>query len=121
MLFVPAAGRPKQSQRPGRQGKEEIRLFVEAGGSYLASAEVREWPRKRMVFLPVRRKPTARRVPSFSGPVRLTLAGHRIWQELKHRLFSPGGLRSSRQGIEYTRAASYEEALPKAPAAPIYL
>ena len=53
-----------------------------------ASAGVPGWPRKTDIgLLPIRRKPTTERVPSFSGPVRLTIAGHRIWQGIERPLF----------------------------------
>jgi hypothetical protein len=74
MLFVPGGWASNKLSALGGRGQAEIRRFVEEGGSYLGicggAGMVTE---DGIGLLPIRRKPTAERVASFSGPVRLTL------------------------------------------------
>ena len=116
MLFVPGGWASNKVSALEDRGKEEIRLFVEAGGSYLGICGGAGMATEDGIgLLPVRRKPTARRVPSFSGPVRLTLAGHRIWQGIETPSFFAWWPSQFQAGDRVTHVlASYEEALPGA-------
>jgi hypothetical protein len=66
-------------------------------------------------LLPIRRKPTTERVPSVSGPVRLSLAGHRIWQGVDTPIFFawwPSQFQAADQRARVL--ACYEEVMPDA-------
>jgi len=116
MLYVPGGWASNKISILGDRGQEEIRLFVEAGGSYLgicggAGMAIEEG----IGLLPIRRKPTADRVPSFSGPVRLALASYRIWEGIERPVFFvwwPSQFEVRDKGN--LTLASYEEAMPDA-------
>jgi len=88
MLFVPGGWASNKSEALGERGMEEIRRFVAGGGGYLgicggAGLAIQGG----LDLLPIRRKPTAARVPSFSGRIRLACEGHRIWQDIRTPVF----------------------------------
>jgi putative intracellular protease/amidase len=116
MLFVPGGWASNKLSALGDRGQAEIRRFVEEGGNYLGICGGAGMATKDGIgLLPVRRKPTTERVASFSGPVRLTLAAHRIWQGIEAPLFFAWWPSQFEAGITGTRVlATYEEALPGA-------
>ncbi len=116
MLFVPGGWASNKLSALGDRGQEEIRRFVEEGGSYLGICGGAGMATEDGIgLLPIRRKPTAERVASFSGPVRLTLAAHRIWQGIEMPLFHAWWPSQFQTGDQQTRVlATYEEALPDA-------
>jgi hypothetical protein len=66
-------------------------------------------------LMPIRRKPTTERVPSVSGPVRLSLAGHSIWNGVDTPIFFAWWPSQFRAADQKTRVlACYEEVLPDA-------
>ena len=68
-----------------------------------------------MGLMPIRRRPTADRVPSVSGPVRLSLTGHRIWKGVDAPVFFAWWPSQFRVADKSTHVlASYEEVLPDA-------
>lgn len=87
-LFVPGGWASNKLKALGPDGAEAIRHFVRQGGGYagfcggagLATTE-------DLGLLPIRRKPTAQRVPSFSGRIRLDLRTHPIWQNADGTVF----------------------------------
>ncbi len=116
MLFVPGGWASNKISTLGNRGQEEIRRFVETGGSYLGVCGGAGMATEDGIgLLPIRRKPTTERVPSFSGPVRLALAGHRIWEGIDRPLFYAWWPSQFEAGNERIRTlAFYDEALPDA-------
>ena len=116
MLFVPGGWASNKLSALGDRGQEEIRRFVEAGGSYLGICGGAGLATEDGIgLLPIRRKPTTERVASFSGPIRLSLASHGIWQGIETPLFTawwPSQLQAEDQRTRVL--ASYEGALPDA-------
>jgi putative intracellular protease/amidase len=89
MLFVPGGWASNKIEALGEKGREEIRRFVAAGGSYLGICGGAGLATPSgLDLLPVRRKPSSERVPSFSGPILLALEGHRIWRDVQTPVFS---------------------------------
>jgi len=88
MVFVPGGWALNKIKALGTEGIEEIRRFVAAGGAYLGiCGGAGMASEKGLDLLPVRRKPSGERVPSFSGPIRLSLADHAIWQGIQTPVF----------------------------------
>jgi putative intracellular protease/amidase len=116
MLFVPGGWASNKLSALGDRGQAEIRRFVEEGGNYLGICGGAGMATEDGIgLLPIRRKPTAERVASFNGPVRLTLAAHRIWQGIETPLFFAWWPSQFQTGAPGTRVlATYEEALPDA-------
>jgi hypothetical protein len=116
MLFVPGGWASNKLSALGDRGQAEIRRFVEEGGNYLGICGGAGMATEDGIgLLPIRRKPTAERVASFSGPVRLTLAAHRIWQGIETPLFFAWWPSQVQAGAPRTRVlATYEGALQDA-------
>jgi hypothetical protein len=116
MLYVPGGWASQKLFALEDRGKKEIRRFVEEGGSYLGICGGAGMATEDGIgLLPIRRKPTTERVPSVSGPVRLSLAGHRIWQEVDTPIFFawwPSQFQTADQSTSVL--ACYEEVLPDA-------
>ena len=116
MLYVPGGWASQKLIALEDCGQEEIRRFVDEGGSYLGICGGAGMATEDgMGLLPVRRKPTTERVPSVSGPMRLSLAGHSIWQGIDTPIFFawwPSQFRVAHQRVSVL--ASYEEVLPDA-------
>lgn len=116
MLFVPGGWASNKIAALGEEGCKEIRLFVEAGGSYLgicggAGLATREG----IALLPVGRKPSTERVASFNGSIRISPASHPIWQEVEEPVFPawwPSQLAVGDPGVRVL--AAYGEAQPGA-------
>jgi len=89
MLFVPGGWASAKLRTLGEKGQAEIRSFVENGGSYLGiCGGAGLATHNDMGLLSVTRKSTEERVPSFSGPVRLSLSTHVIWKHTTSPVFS---------------------------------
>ena len=116
MLYVPGGWASQKQTALGDQGQEEIKRFIASGGSYLGICGGAGMATEDgMGLMPIRRKPTKERVPSISGPVRLSLAGHRIWQGIDAPIFFawwPSQFRAADQDTHVL--ASYQEVLPGA-------
>jgi putative intracellular protease/amidase len=88
MLFVPGGWASNKIAALGDQGLGLIRHFVESGGSYLGICGGGGMATESgLGLLPIRRRASADRVPSFSGPILLTPASHAIWQQIDTPLF----------------------------------
>jgi hypothetical protein len=88
MLFVPGGWASNKISALGERGREEIRRFVAAGGSYLGICGGAGMATEDgLDLLPIRRRPSVDRVPSFSGRIRLSCTGHRIWQDVETPVF----------------------------------
>jgi putative intracellular protease/amidase len=72
LLFVPGGWASGKARSLGPEGREAIRRFVAAGGSYLGiCGGAGLATRDGLGLLAVTRKPGSERVPSFSGPIRV--------------------------------------------------
>ena len=88
MIFVPGGWASNKLDSLGERGREEIRRFVAAGGSYLGiCGGAGTATEDGLGLLPVRRKPSRERVPSFSGPILLSCGDHPIWHGIERPLF----------------------------------
>jgi hypothetical protein len=116
MLCVPGGWASNKLNALGEWGQEEIRRFVEGGGSYLGICGGAGMATEDgMGLLPIRRMPAAKRVASLSGPVRLKLAAHRIWQGIEVPRFYAWWPSQLEAGSSGTRVlASYDAAEPDA-------
>ncbi|HBB17969.1 MAG TPA: hypothetical protein DCZ97_13555, partial [Syntrophus sp. (in: bacteria)] len=71
MIFVPGGWASNKLSALGDAGMEEIRRFVAGGGAYLGiCGGAGMATEKGLDLLPVKRKSSGDRVPSFSGPIR---------------------------------------------------
>ncbi len=88
MLFVPGGWAANKLAALGERGGEEIRRFVAAGGSYLGICGGAGMATQTgLGLLPIGRKPSNERVPSFSGPICLACDDHAIWRGIDRPLF----------------------------------
>ena len=88
MIFVPGGWASNKINALGDRGMEEIRRFVAGGGSYLGICGGAGMATENgLGLLPIKRKPPRQRVPSFSGPIRLSYADHAMWQEIDTPVF----------------------------------
>jgi hypothetical protein len=80
MIFIPGGWASDKLEALGKEGRENIRQFVEKGGSYLGICGGAGMATEDgLGLLPVVRKPAAERVPSFSGGIRLACKEHAVW------------------------------------------
>jgi putative intracellular protease/amidase len=116
MLFVPGGWASNKIHALGEGGAAEIRRFVAAGGSYLGiCGGAGMATREGIALLPVGRMPSAQRVASFSGGIRVSPAAHPLWQGVAAPVFSawwPSQL--ALDDPEVRVLAAYEEAQPDA-------
>jgi len=112
MIFVPGGWASNKLIALGEEGCEEIRLFVEAGGNYLGICGGAGMAMDDGIgLMPVGRKPSRQRVPSFSGGVRISPADHMLWQGIEAPVFTVWWPSQFRIGDHDTRVlATYEEA-----------
>jgi hypothetical protein len=84
MIFVPGGWASNKIKSLGDEGMEEIRRFVAGGGTYLGiCGGAGMATEKGLALLPIKRRSSEDRVPSFSGPIRLSLSDHEIWQSIQ--------------------------------------
>ena len=116
MLFVPGGWASNKIKALGPEGVEAVRRFVEGGGSYLGFCGGAGLATEDGIGLvPVRRRPTAERVPSFSGRIRLSTSDHAIWSGINEPVFTawwPSQFVAD--GAEPAVLARYGDALPDA-------
>jgi len=87
IIFVPGGWASNKIKALGETGAQNIRSFVENGGSYLGfcgGAGLALKHKDGISLVPVTRKPTSERVPSFSGKIRLhqEQPDHPIWNHI---------------------------------------
>jgi len=88
MIFVPGGWASNKINALEDRGMEEIRRFVARGGNYLGICGGAGMATESgLDLLPIKRKAPRERVPSFSGPIRLSCAGHAMWQEINTPVF----------------------------------
>lgn len=85
LLFVPGGWASNKIKALGNDGVEEIKRFVREGGSYLGFCGGAGLATMDGIgLLPVRRRPTKDRVPSFSGRIGLNVTDHPLWEGLSN-------------------------------------
>jgi putative intracellular protease/amidase len=88
LLFVPGGWASNKVKSLGNDGIEEIKRFVNDGGAYLGFCGGAGLATMDGIGLvPVRRRPTKERVPSFSGRIRLSTSGHPLWLGISEPVF----------------------------------
>jgi putative intracellular protease/amidase len=114
-LLVPGGWASNKLTALGETGIARLRRFVENGGTYVgicggAGLATNDGLR----LIDVKRVPTAQRVPSFSGRIRLTLTAHPLWDGIDDPLFYVWWPSQFAIGEDVTVLARYDEALPDA-------
>ena len=88
MIFVPGGWASNKISALRELGREEIRRFVAGGGSYLGICGGGGMATENgLGLLPIKRRPSSERVPSFSGRIRLSSTAHAIWQNVETPVF----------------------------------
>ncbi len=88
MIFVPGGWASNKMDALGEKGRQEIRCFVENGGSYLGICGGAGLATQGgLGLLPVKRKARGQRLPSFSGPVRLAIGKNSLWKGVADPVF----------------------------------
>ncbi len=88
MLFVPGGWASNKLKALGDNGVDEIRKFVRDGGNYLGFCGGAGLATLDGIgLLPIKRKPTKERVPSFSGRINLTTSEHPLWRGIADPVF----------------------------------
>lgn len=117
MIFVPGGWASNKLKALGEEGIQEIRRFVDDGGSYLGFCGGAGLATLDGIgLLNINRVPTKDRVPSFSGETRFGLSKHSIWNDLPEdiepvfHVWWPSQFSISDPAIN--TLATYKEALP---------
>lgn len=114
-LFVPGGWASNKIKALGNGGVEAIKRFVHEGGSYMGFCGGAGLATQDGIgLLPVKRRPTKDRVPSFSGPIQLDLKNHALWQGIKEPIFHAWWPSQFVADEGVTVLATYGEALPDA-------
>ena len=88
LLFVPGGWASNKVKALGNDGVEKIKRFVHDGGAYLGFCGGAGLATMDGIGLvPVKRRLTKERVPSFSGRINLSLSPHSLWQGVPEPLF----------------------------------
>jgi hypothetical protein len=88
LLFVPGGWASNKLRALGINGIEAIKRFVHDGGSYLGfCGGAGLATHDGMGLVPVKRRPTKERVPSFSGRIRVNIFDHPLWQGIAEPVF----------------------------------
>jgi len=114
MLFVPGGWASNKLKALGTEGASEILKFVNAGGNYLGFCGGAGLATlDGLGLLKIKRMTTKKRVPSFSGRIRLDLKKHPVWNGTAHDIFHvwwPSQFLIGDGAIKVL--ASYREAMP---------
>jgi hypothetical protein len=114
-VLVPGGWASNKLKALGEIGIDRIRQFVDSGGTYigfcggagLATGD-------GLGLVNAKRVPTAQRVPSFSGRIRLTLKPHSLWARVDDPIFHVWWPSQLATGEDVTVLARYAQALPDA-------
>ncbi len=88
LLFVPGGWASNKIKALGNDGVEEIKRFVHDGGAYLGFCGGAGLATMDGIGLvPVKRRPTKDRVPSFSGRIALSASPHPLWKGISEPVF----------------------------------
>lgn len=87
-LFVPGGWASNKAKALGRDGMDAIRRFVDQGGNYIGFCGGAGLATQDGIGLvPVTRRPTKERVPSFSGRIRMSLSDSPLWKGITEPVF----------------------------------
>lgn len=115
LLFVPGGWASNKVKALGDGGVEAIKKFVSGGGSYLGFCGGAGLGTEDGIgLLPVKRRPTKERVPSFSGPIRLKTSDHPLWQGISEPVFHAWWPSQFVVDESVSVLATYGEAMPEA-------
>ncbi|MDA8423040.1 MAG: BPL-N domain-containing protein [Nitrospiraceae bacterium] len=88
LLFVPGGWASNKLKALGSDGIEAVKRFVHDGGSYLGFCGGAGLATEDgLGLVPVKRRPTKERVPSFSGRIRINTSDHPLWQGIAEPVF----------------------------------
>lgn len=88
LLFVPGGWASNKLKALGSDGIEAVKRFVHDGGSYLGfCGGAGLATQDGLGLVPVKRRPTKERVPSFSGRIRINTSDHPLWQGIAEPVF----------------------------------
>ncbi|MDH4163222.1 MAG: BPL-N domain-containing protein [Nitrospirota bacterium] len=114
-LFVPGGWASNKIKALGDGGVDAVMQFVRNGGSYVGFCGGAGLATEDGIgLLPVRRRPTKDRVPSFSGPIRLTVTDHALWRGIADPVFHAWWPSQFTADNSVAVLATYGEALPDA-------
>jgi len=113
LLFVPGGWASNKIKALGSDGIEEIKRFVHDGGAYLGFCGGAGLATMDGIGLvPVKRRPTKDRVPSFSGRIGLSSSPHPLWQGIAEPVFHAWWPSQFVVDGQVSVLATYAEALP---------
>lgn len=114
-LFVPGGWASNKAKALGKDGIDTIRKFVDQGGNYIGFCGGAGLATQDGIGLvPVMRRPTKERVPSFSGRIRLILQGHDLWKGIDEPIYHAWWPSQFVVDENVKVLAAYGEALPDA-------
>jgi len=114
-LFVPGGWAANKVKALGEEGIGAIRKFVDHGGNYLGFCGGAGLATQDGIGLvPVTRRPTKERVPSFSGRIRLISQDHDLWKGVGEPIFHAWWPSQFIVNESVKVLATYGEALPDA-------
>ncbi len=80
-LFVPGGWASNKAKALEKDGMDAIRQFVDQGGNYIGFCGGAGLATQDGIGLvPITRRPTKERVPSFSGRIKLKVNNHSLWE-----------------------------------------
>ncbi len=113
MLFVPGGWASNKVKALGDDGIVEIKRFVHNGGAYLGFCGGAGLATMDGIgIVPVKRRPTKKRVPSFSGRIKLDASSHPVWQGISEPVFHAWWPSQFVIDGPVSALATYAEALP---------
>lgn len=112
-LFVPGGWASNKMKALGEEGAEQIRRYVREGGAYVGFCGGAGLATQDGIGLvPVKRRPTKERVPSFSGRIRLSLSDDPLWRGISDPVFHAWWPSQFVADGDVEALAVYEKALP---------
>jgi hypothetical protein len=115
LLFVPGGWASNKMKALGNAGIEEIRKFIRDGGSYVGFCGGAGLATLDGIgLLPVKRRSTKERVPSFSGPILLNTSRHPVWEGVSDRRFHAWWPSQFVVDQDVSVLATYGSAMPEA-------
>lgn len=115
LLFVPGGWASNKMKSLGDEGVEAIKQFIHNGGNYLGFCGGAGLATLDGIgLLPIKRKPTRERVPSFSGKIKLNLSAHPLWQGIAEPVFYAWWPSQFTIDSSINVLATYAQAMPDA-------
>ncbi|MEW6115915.1 MAG: BPL-N domain-containing protein [Nitrospirota bacterium] len=115
LLFVPGGWASNKMKSLGDEGVEAIKQFIHNGGNYLGFCGGAGLATLDGIgLLPIKRKPTRERVPSFSGKIKLNLSAHPLWQGIAEPVFYAWWPSQFAIDSSINVLATYAQAMPDA-------